>query len=48
MKDKNIFVIERVMSASGHGLAAGEERARVPERARWASEESERINIFLS
>lgn len=35
------------MSPSGHGLAVGEERGRIPERARWASEESVKINMKL-
>jgi len=31
------------MSPSGHGFAAGEERGRIPERARW-DERREREN----
>ncbi len=38
------IVFERVRSPSGHGLSEARERGRIPERARWASEESEKID----
>lgn len=37
------IVLERVRSPSGHGSSEARERGRIPERARWASEESEGI-----
>ena len=39
------FFSKRVVSPSGHGLRSKSE-GEPPKRARWASEESERIKIF--